>query len=347
MLSNETFDKSVLQRLRDELNHKPFIPPRLLSPGDVQTLAAYFWPGRFRAHDLSDDEDRLFEVEPDTRVLGRCRWQPDRKDHPTLVIWHGMEGSSNSPYMLSTAEKAFGAGFNVVRMNIRTCGGTEHLSPTVYHGGMSDDVRAVVTELIERDQLPALFLVGFSLGGNMVLKMAGEFGDQLPAQIGGVGAISPSVNLGATCDLLMKPRNWIYHRQFLFSLKRRIREKTKLYPDQYDARPLPQIHSMREFDSIYVAPAFGFKDVDDYYTRASALPHVAQIRIPTLIVHAQDDPFVPFASLSEASVTGNPQVLLLAPEHGGHVAFLSAESTEEDRFWAENRLIDFLRVLAG
>jgi len=104
---------------------------------------------------------------------------------------------------------------------------------------------------------------------------------------------------------------------------------------------------MREFDSVYIAPPFGFADVDDYYTRASSLTRIARIRIPTLIVHAQDDPFVPFAPLNEASVTDNPQVVLLAPERGGHVAFLSAESSDEDRFWGENRLIDFLRLLAA
>jgi uncharacterized protein len=347
MLSTETFDPASLQRLRDELSHRPFVPPRLLSPGDLQTLGAYFWRGRFGAMDVSGDEARLFDVEPGTQVLGRCRWQPHRKEHPTVMMWHGIEGSSNSPYMLITADKAFRAGFNVVRMNTRNCGGTEHLTPTLYHGGMSSDARAVVEELIDRDGLKAIILVGFSLGGNSVLKLAGEYGDDVPEQVRGIGAISPSVSLGASVELLMSPRNWIYHQNFLYHLKRRIIVKEKLFPGQYDLSPLRKIRSMREFDSVYIAPPFGFADVNDYYTRASSLTRIAQIRIPTLIVHAQDDPFVPFAPLNEASVTDNPQVVLLAPERGGHVAFLSAESSDEDRFWGENRLIDFLRLLAA
>src|SRR3954463_11764257 len=104
----------ILNRLRADLESRPFIPPRLLAQGDLQTLAAFFWPGRFRSRDLTGDEERLFEVEPGSQVLGRCRWQANRTEQPTLVMWHGIEGSSSAPYMLSTAAKAFGAGFNVV-----------------------------------------------------------------------------------------------------------------------------------------------------------------------------------------------------------------------------------------
>jgi predicted alpha/beta-fold hydrolase len=172
----------------------------------------------------------------------------------------------------------------------------------------------------------------------------GEYGDQIPEQLRGVAAISPSVSLGASCDLLMSPRNWIYHKEFLHNLKRRIKVKEKLFPDQYDSSGLRKIRSLREFDDAYIAPAFGFADADDYYRRASSLPHIAQIRVPALIIHAQDDPFVPFEPLREPAVTGNPHVLLLSPERGGHVAFLAAESPHEDRFWAENRVIDFFRL---
>ena len=174
MLSTETFDPASLQRLRDELSHRPFVPPRLLSPGDLQTLGAYFWRGRFGAMDVSGDEARLFDIEPGTQVLGRCRWQPHRKEHPTVVMWHGIEGSSNSPYMLITAEKAFRAGFNVVRMNVRNCGETDDLTPTLYHAGLTDDARIVIDELINKDGLARIIVVGFSLGGNQVLKLGGE-----------------------------------------------------------------------------------------------------------------------------------------------------------------------------
>ena len=355
MFVSESLPLDQLDRLASEFHSKLFNPPRILTHGDMQTLSAYFWPGRFPARDLSNDEERLFEVEPGSRVLAHCRWQPERDAHPAIVLWHGIEGSTRSAYMVSTAEKAFRAGFNVVRVNYRNCGGTEHLTPTLYHGGMSGDVRAVIEQLIESDKLTQIFAVGFSLGGNKVLKFAGEIADQPLPQLAGVAAISPSVDLRASSDLLMTRRNWIYHKDFLYYLKRRIKLKANLFPHLYDVSGLRGVRSIRDYDNTYVAPAFGFADAADYYAKASSLPCLDQIPVPTLIIHAQDDPFVPFAplrtllngSLREVSFTSNPNILLLAPERGGHVAFLSSESPPEDRFWAENRLIDFCLAVRG
>jgi uncharacterized protein len=338
--------KSLLLKLKASFDSQPFTPHDLLTQGDLQTLSAFFWPGRYRSKDLTGDEERLFEVEPGTKVVTRCRWQPSRREYPTLVMWHGVEGSTRSAYMLTTAARAFRAGFNVIRVNIRNCGGTEHLTPTLYHGGMSDDARAVIDELINKDRLPRLVIAGFSLGGNQVLKLAGEYGDDPPAQVLGVAAISPSVNLRATSDRLMSARNWIYHQDFLYFLKRRIKTKQKLFPDLYQINGLHHVRSIRQYDDAYIAPAFGFRDVDDYYAKASSVPYIKRIRIPTLIIHAQDDPFVPFEPLRNPSITENPHVLLLAPERGGHVAFISANGHDEDRFWAENRLIEFCRAVA-
>ena len=338
---------ALLKRAAAEFERRPFVAYRFLKQGDVQTIGAYFWPGRVRLLDDSGDEERLFEVEPGSSVLARCRWQPNRAEHPTLIAWHGMEGSSASAYMLSTAEKAFREGFNVVRVNIRNCGATEHLSPTLYHGGMSGDLRAVIEELITRDGLSRLFIAGFSLGGNMVLKLAGEYGDGAPPEVRAICAVSPSINLRAGCDLLMKRRNWIYQQDFLYYLRRRIALKRKLFPALYDATGLQGIRSIEQFDNRYIAPAFGFRSVDDYYAKASSLPVISRIRIPTLIIHSRDDPFIPFTPLRDPSIAGNPYVLLIATERGGHVAFISANSGDEDRFWAENRLVEFCRTIAG
>ena len=237
--------------------------------------------------------------------------------------------------------KAFRAGFNVIRVNIRNCGGTEHLTRALYHGGLSGDVRAVIEELIERDRLTRIFALGFSLGGNQVLKLAGEYGDDPPDELKAVVAVSPSVDLRASSELLMQRRNWIYQRVFLPQLKQRIKTKEKLFPGLYQASGLDRIRTIREFDEQYVAPAFGFADANDYYAKASSQPLIPRIRIPTLIIHAEDDPFVPFAPLREPAIAANPYLLLLAPRRGGHVAFISAKSAGEDRFWAENRVVEF------
>lgn len=342
------YDKTSIEILREQLTQQlklqDFIPHRVFQRGDTQTLAAYLWP--LRARDRTRDEERLFQVESGSQILARCRWQSNPTEHATLVMWHGMEGSTASAYMVSTAEKAFRAGWNVVRVNARNCGGTEHLSPTLYHGGLTHDARIVIEELIKKDRLSHLFLAGFSLGGNMILKLAGEYGETPPSEVLGVCAISPSVDLRASTLNMAQRRNWIYHQDFLRRLKNRIRRKKKLFPDLYDISALSDIHSIEEFDDRFVAPAFGFDDARDYYAKASSLPWIRHIRIPTLIIHAQDDPFIPFAPLRDVSVTANPYVLLIAPERGGHVAFLSA-NPGEDRFWAENRLVEFFRMLTA
>jgi hypothetical protein len=264
--------------------------------------------------------------------------------------------------MLATAEKAFRVGFNVVRMNFRNCGGTEHLTPTLYHGGLSEDLGAVLKELIQRDGLGRLFLLGFSLGGNMVLKLLGEYGEQAPKELVAVCAISPSVDLAASGNSICQRSNWIYHRDFVRRLKSRIRLKGKLYPELYDTRALHLIRTIREFDDRFTSVAHGFTDAADYYHRASALRVIGKIRVPTLIIHAQDDPFIPFAPLRDPSVRSNPYILLLDPERGGHVAFIQAKpeteekntpndsrftiqrSRGEDRFWAEDRVLEFCKL---
>ena len=333
--------QKFLARVAEAFAAKPFKPHFAFKGGHAQTLAAYAWPRRYRLQRSPQDEERLFEIEPGVKVMAHCRWQRQRQKHSTVVIWHGMEGSASSIYMIATADKAFRAGFNVVRVNFRNCGGTEHLTPTLYHGGLSCDLQVVVNQLIEQDALKRIFLLGFSLGGNMVLKLAGEYGEDAPSEVIAVCAISPSVDLQASTDLILSKRNWIYHKRFVGSLKDRIRLKQKLFPDVYDLSQLPRIRTIREFDEEFTSIANGFVNADDYYYRASSIRVVSGIRIPTLIVHARDDPFIPFEPLRQSHFSENPYILMLATDRGGHVAFISSNTTTEDRFWAENRAVEF------
>ncbi len=332
---------------------KPFYPHPLFRGGHAQTLAGYAWPRRFRLRSRLDKE-RLFQVAPSTRLLAYCRWQSEPRNHPTLIAWHGIEGSSGSVYMLEAAQKAFHAGFNVVRMNLRNCGDTDHLTDAIYHGGLTEDLRSVIEELIDRDGLTRIFILGFSLGGNMVLKLAGEYGDSAPKEIVATVAVSPSVDLNASATAINLRSNWIYQKDFVKRLKRRVKVKAKLYPHIYDASNVHLVRTLREFDDRYTAVAHGFLNADDYYFKASALRVIDRIKLPTLIIHAQDDPFIPFAPLRDPAVTGNPNILLLAPEHGGHVAFISrkphkrvsGDVGDTNRFWAETRVVEFCK-LAG
>lgn len=343
--------RAFLLRVARVFESNPFKPHRLFKNGHAQTLAAYAWPRGFRFYS-ERDEERFFSVAPDVKVLAHCRWQVNAHQHPTIVAWHGIEGSTASNYMLATAEKGFQAGFNIVRVNIRNCGGTEHLTPTLYHGGLSEDLGAVVKELIEVDGLTNLFLVGFSLGGNLVLKLAGEYADTPPKEILGVCAVSPSVDLTASAELITKRSNWIYQQDFVRRLKKRIRMKSNLYPGLYDISSLRDVRTLKNFDDRFTASTHGFANAADYYYRSSALRVSGRIRIATLIIHGQDDPFIPFTPLRDPAIAGNPYILVLAPEQGGHVAFIShkpqASATSSvhdfDRFWAENRVIEFCKL---
>jgi predicted alpha/beta-fold hydrolase len=336
--------RAFLARAAAAFATKPFTPHRLFQNGHAQTIAAYLWPRRFRFAS-ERDEERLFEVAPGVKVLAHCRWQSDAKACPTIVAWHGIEGSTSSNYMQATAEKGFRAGFNIIRVNFRNCGGTEHLTSTIYHGGLSDDLRAVVKELIEKDHVSRMLLVGYSLGGNLVLKLAGEYGENPPEEILSICAVSPSVDLSSSADMILKRSNWIYHQDFVRRLKKRIRINHKLYPALYDLTGLDDVRTLKEFDDLFTARAHGFADADDYYYRSSSLRVIDRIRLPTLIIHAEDDPFIPFAPLRDPIVANNPYIFLADTKQCGHVAFISSDQNGEiDRFWAENRVIEFCKL---
>jgi len=332
------------ESLIEQVTQKPFVPHPAIRNAHAQTLIGYLLP---RSNELLSQniEQRYFDIAEGVRLLARCSWQRDRRESPTLITIHGLEGSSESGYMRGTAEKALRAGFNVLRLNMRNCGGTAHLTESLYHAGLTEDVHAIISELSERDGLKEIYLAGFSLGGNLSLKLAGEHGANPPSTLRGVIAVSPSIHLSSCADAIELNSNLIYEMSFVSSLKRSMRLKAELYPDRYDTAALRRIRSIREFDAAYVVPHCGFRDVDDYYTRASALPYISRISIPTLIIHAKDDPFIPFHPFENGEISSNPNVLMIATERGGHVGFVSKRADGEDRFWAEQMIIEFIRAL--
>ena len=321
----------------------PFEPHSLLRNPHAQTLASTFWQRRFPR--LPMGVPREFETEPGTRILGQCHWQPAPQECPTLALVHGLEGSSNSGYMLGLAERAFASGWNAVRLNQRNCGGTERLTPSLYNSGLSGDYRAVLFELIERDSLSDIFFAGYSMGGNLVMKMAGELADSPPPQLRGIAAVSPSIDLAVCADAVALPGNFIYQRHFVGSLKERMRRKAKLFPGKFNLEPMARVRTLREFDDVITATYCGFRGASDYYERSSALRVAADICVPALVVTAQDDPFIPFASFSDPGLRGNSQLEVAAPEHGGHCAFISRKSGDA-RFWAEARVMEFFNSVA-
>src|SRR5260221_5797590 len=185
-------------------DEQPFEPHPLLKNSHLMTIAAAFWRRRF---ELPPGEDRYFQVDPESKILGHCHWQPRKeKNTPLLVLVHGLEGSSDSNYMLGIAQKAWRRGFHSIRLNERNCGGTERLTPTLYNSGMSGDYRAVFDELSDDDGFSQIFFAGYSMGGNLVTKMAGECGENVPVELRGVAAICPALNLGA-CAVALDRRD--------------------------------------------------------------------------------------------------------------------------------------------
>jgi predicted alpha/beta-fold hydrolase len=320
---------------------KPFTPQRFLRNPHAMTVAAVFWPRNHKR--LPPPVPRLFEVEPGTRILAKCNWQPDPTRAPALVIVHGLEGDSESNYLLGIADRAFAVGFNVLRMNQRNCGGTEKLTPTLYNSGLSNDYRAVLNELIERDGLTEIFLAGYSMGGNLALKMAGELGEHPPPQLLGIVAVGPALDLARCVDACALPRNRIYERHFVRSLRRRMRRKNLLYPGVFKLDGLDSVRTLREFDDKITAPNCGYLSAADYYDRASAIRVVDRITVPTLIITSKDDTLVPYQSSLEPAVAGNPHIRVIIPDHGGHCSFISNDPAE--RHWAEARVVEFCSEL--
>lgn len=303
----------------------------------MMTVASALWR---RTFDLPPPEDRLFRVDSDSQILGRCHWQQGREKHaPLLVLVHGLEGSSESNYMRGIAEKSWRNGFHVIRLNQRNCGGTELLTPTLYNSGMSSDYRAVLEELAG-DGFARIFFAGYSMGGNLVTKMAGEFGENSQPALRGVAAVCPALNLASCADALERPDNYFYQRHFVTGLMARYAKKAQLFPQKYSRNGFSRIRTVREFDDAITAPCFGYRDAREYYEAAGAKRVVDKIRIPCLLITAQDDPFVPYAAICASGVLENPSITFLAPRHGGHCAFISAQ-TGAERFWAESRIVDF------
>jgi uncharacterized protein len=319
-----------------------FEPHALLKNGHAMTIAAAFVPRKF---DLPAAEERFFQVDAESRILGMCNWLPGKgRDAPVIVVVHGLEGSSESNYARGIAEKAFRLGFHVVRLNQRNCGGTEALTPTLYNSGMSGDYRAVLEELSNGDGFEQIFFAGYSMGGNLVTKMAGEFGDVVPKALRGVCVVCPSMDMGACADALERRENYFYQRHFVGGLMSRYARKAKLFPERYHLDGIGVVRSVREFDDKITAPNFGYRDAQEYYEAVGAKKVITQVRVPMLMITAQDDPFVPCDLFVRANPGQNPAIRFVAPEHGGHCGFISNRSGAE-RFWAEQSIVEFCQAI--
>ena len=327
----------------------PFTPRSFLRNGHLQTLAGNFLRRNIY---LPEPERLLVEVEGPVSgygpsyVLCHCHWQPEevRAQRLTMILIHGLEGSSSSRYMIGNTARALAAGFNVVRMNMRSCGGTDEICPTIYHSGRSNDVAVVINKIVETQKLESIALVGYSMGGNLILKFAGEVASAPPPQLKALVGVSPLMDLAVSSAALHEPRNRIYEWHFLRNMIARIRRRTLLFPALYGSAEVDKIRSLRLFDEHIVARYGGFADADDYYFTVASSQYADRLNIPTLILHSTDDPFIRMLPETRAALMANPNVTYVETQHGGHCAFLESAQNGDDGRWAEKTLLGFLQA---
>ena len=301
----------------------------------LATIAGNYWrrnldPVRFpvTAH--------LFDTEPGVRVLVHSQ-VPARQPRANAIIVHGLEGSSNAGYACSLAQALLEAGFAAHRFNMRSCGGTEVYSGrTLYHSGQTSDLLAVRRQF--GDDIPC-FIIGFSLGGNVALKLAAEDG-----RIAGVCAVSAPIDLAACVRQLHQPQNRVYANRFLTRLKARIAAKEKSMPGLFPMDRMGEVHTIYDFDDIFTAPSFGFGNATNYYATQSSAGFLDRIRVPALLVQAKDDPLIPFAVFDHPAFATNPNLRLVAPDHGGHVGFIARG---EPRFWVDRVIVEWMEQVEG
>ena len=319
-------------------------------------MTLYAWARRRDLPTLPAPEPRYFDVAADARVLAHCHWQPGRKHAPTLLMLHGLEGSSEAHYMRGLADKAFGRGFNVVRLNMRNCGGTEHLSRGLYHSGLTADPRAVIEELRDRDGMCTFVVAGYSMGGNVTMKLAGELGASDLPEVKAFAAVSPVIELEQCVQAIERRENRIYEWNFCRNLQARMRRKVRAFPGAFDLTGLWKVWSIRAFDDRYTAPCHGFNGAADYYQRASAMRVIDRVARPALILSAADDPFVPPEIFDAPAVRNNPHITTVITARGGHCAFVEPPTSAAaaagkrngyDGYFAEKTIVDFLASRIG
>jgi uncharacterized protein len=310
---------------------RPFHP--IVANNHILTIAGNFWPRQLDT-ERYPVKSKLYRTEPDVQVLVQSQ-RPPGPPLGEIILAHGLEGSGESGYMRSLSQAGLEAGFAVHRFHMRTCGGTAHLCPTLYHAGLTSDLLAVLKQF-EREGRTPVYLAGFSLGGNVALKLTGELGEGAGRLIAGACAVSTPIDLAACARRLGKIDNRLYERRFL----RRMCERL-ISTGRYTEADFRGIRSIFEIDDKITAPSFGFLGAEHYYATQSSNQFLEMIRVPTLIVQAQDDTFIPFEIFRHRAFESNPNLTLLAPERGGHLGFISRD---KPRFWLDGEILDWIKA---
>jgi predicted alpha/beta-fold hydrolase len=307
-----------------------YTPPFFLFNAHLETI----FPALFRKVSAPSYVKERIQT-PDNDFLD-VNWLITDSDK-VVIIQHGLEGNADRAYVRGMAKIFFNHGFNVLAWNYRGCGAEMNRQLRFYHSGASDDLHTVIEHATLKKNMREVYLVGFSLGGNITLKYLGE--RDVSPHIRRAAVFSVPVDLESSCRKISLPGNRIYARRFVKSLKAKIASKAaKMHG--LDTTLLKKIKTLLEFDNAYTAPLHGFKNAVDYYTRCSAINFLKQIKIPTLIVNTRNDPFLSEECFPEKQLQGHPFVRLEIPERGGHVGF--TQLTKTGHYWSEHRALDWI-----
>ncbi len=307
----------------------PFIP--LVPDPHLLTIVSHFWPRRLDTRRFPV-ELRESEAEPGMKVLIKSQ-QPDItpvSPPARVVLVHGLEGSADAVYMRGMAQAALESGYAVDRFQLRSCGGTEHLCAGFYHAGLTADLQWFLASLGA-----PVWLVGFSLGGNLVLKLAGELGDRGREMLAGVCAVSTPIDLAASARRIAAKENRLYERRFVRKLAEKVARSGLVANGD-----LKRQRSLWEFDDKFTAPMWGFGSAANYYATQSSNLWLDRISVPTLLVQAKDDPLIPFEIFDHPALRSNPHLELLAPAHGGHLGFIARRPPW---CWLDRVVLDWIR----
>ena len=291
-----------------------------------------------RVDQLNCSHERI--ATPDRDFLELDWYEKNSKD--LLILCHGLEGNSKRPYMLGMGNLFFDHGYDILAWNYRGCGTEMNHTMRFYHSGAIEDLDTIITHALSKKRYHSITLIGFSLGGNLILKYLGKK-INIPSQITGAVALSVPLDLESSCYEIMKPHNFLYHHRFLKQLKEKVLRKSQAIPSILNYRPLAKIRTLFEFDNYYTAPIHGFIDAHDYYTQASSLGCLKNISIPTLIINAQNDTFLSGKCYPTEELKDHPLVHLEIPQQGGHVGFYS--NHDQGHYWSEIRSLEFINKI--
>ncbi len=328
------------ERAIAELGKRPFRPAWWARSGFVQTMLASRPAAR-------DDADRMERWETHDGDFVRVHfWEGDPR-MPMVVLFHGLEGDRHSRYVGELSQQLRAIGWSLAMLEFRSCGGEPNRLPRSYHSGETGDIAFVVRKLIERAPKRSLFAIGFSLGGNALLKWLGEVGDAAPPQLRAAAAVSAPFDLEVSarqCD-----ERWFgaIARHFLKTLVPKAVQKARDYPHLLDEKQAAKCASFAAFDDLVTAPLHGFADAQDYWRRSSSAQFLPSIRVPTLLISAADDPLVPGRVLPRASVDASPWLVPQFVPHGGHCSFVDGGTPMRPSRWAESQAVAFFRLHAA